>query len=62
MYKSVQLGVSPIELFRKVDSRSGLMHGLFLTGGAVFVTVAWCAITGAVIGAVAGVFHKLRRV
>ena len=60
-YKSGEMGLSPFMLLRKINTDKDLLHGFFLTVYVVLLIVAWCALTGAAIGAVAASYRKLRR-
>ena len=72
LYKSASFGVSPLELMRSADAMSAgpgspthlsrILDGLIAAAELVVVGVAFSALTGAAIGAIAAVIsHRLRR-
>ena len=69
LYKSIKFGVNPLEVFRLWDARLketnptdtwGLWGIYFMPIMAVLVTVVFCTIMGALIGAAAAGFKALR--
>jgi hypothetical protein len=63
LYKCGALGMSPVALFEQIqpETRFKIMDGLLAAATLLAVGVGFSACAGAIIGALAATFRKLRR-